>query len=108
MDESAGGDEWVTAEAVAEVMGDLVGVDEVDVAASSSALGTGLSSGDSRGGWRKIKVEGGLILEVSKGKVRKVEQFMDEGPSGAGNTVGKIDMVDREILEMLRSGKWGV
>ncbi|KAL8738702.1 MAG: hypothetical protein Q9181_000524 [Wetmoreana brouardii] len=115
VDQSEGGDEWVSAEEVAEVMGALVdGREEVEVVSSSVATadgvgggGTGLSSGDSREGRRRIRVEGGLILEVSKGRVRKVEQFMDEGPRGSGNTVGNMGIADQEILEMLGSGKWG-
>ncbi|KAL8843345.1 MAG: hypothetical protein Q9170_000203 [Blastenia crenularia] len=96
-------DEWVTAEEVAEVMGSLVdGREEVEVVSSSAGRS------DAREGTRKVKVEGGLILEVSKSRVRKVEQFNDEGPKGAaGNTVSRIDVVNDEIHAMLRSGHWG-
>ncbi|KAL8687540.1 MAG: hypothetical protein Q9218_006322, partial [Villophora microphyllina] len=111
MDDREGGDEWVSAEDVAEVMGSLIdGREEVDVVSTSASAGggaTGLPSGDSREGWRKIKVEGGLILEVSKGRVRKVEQFMDEGPTGAGNTAGNMDLAYKDIFKMLGSGNWG-
>ncbi|KAL8725019.1 MAG: hypothetical protein Q9166_007618 [cf. Caloplaca sp. 2 TL-2023] len=115
VDDREGGDEWVSADDVAEVMGTLVGdggkegIEVVSSAAGSmGGGGTGLSSGDSREGKRMVKIEGGLILEVSKGRVRKVEQFNDEGPRGAGNTVGKMGIVDKEILEMLGGGGWGV
>lgn len=95
-------DEWVTAEDVAEVMGSLVdGREEVDVVCPSAGRA------DGREGTRKVKVEGGLILEVSKSRVRKVEQFNDEGPHGAGTTVSKKDIVNDEIMEMLSSGNWG-
>ncbi|KAL8948441.1 MAG: hypothetical protein Q9222_005375 [Ikaeria aurantiellina] len=96
-------DEWVSAEDVAEVMGWLVdGRGEVEVVDTSS------SGGGEKEGKKMVKVEGGLILEVAKDRVRKVEQFNDEGPRGArGNTVSNIGMVDREILEMLGSGKCG-
>lgn len=95
-------DEWVTAEDVAEVMGSLVdGREEVEIVSSS----VGRTSG--KEGTRKVKVEGGLILEVSKSRVRKVEQFNDEGPHGAGTTVSKKDIVNNEIMEMLSAGNWG-
>ncbi|KAL8711402.1 MAG: hypothetical protein Q9225_007124, partial [Loekoesia sp. 1 TL-2023] len=95
-------DEWVSAEEVAEVMGSLVdGREEVDVVSGTAGRS------DGREGTRRIRVEGGLILEVSKSRVRKVEQFNDEGPKGAGNTVSRMSVVDKEILEMLSSGNWG-
>ncbi|KAI4104069.1 MAG: hypothetical protein L6R37_003475 [Teloschistes peruensis] len=106
-----GGDQWVSADDVAEVMGSLVdGREKVDVVAASASAGggaTGLPSGDSREGWRKVKAEGGLILEVSKGRVRKVEQFMDAGPMGAGNTVSNAKVAYQDIFSMLGSGTWG-
>ena len=55
-----------------------------------------------------MPVEGGMILEVAKAKVRVVEQFNDPGPSGEGNTIGNLDIADDEIFEALGSGKWGV
>lgn len=97
-----GRDEWVSAEEVAEVMGRLVdGREDVEVVSSTDGRG------DGREGVRKVKVEGGLILEVSKSRVRKVEQFNDEGPKGPGNTASNMSVVDEEILEMLKSGRWG-
>lgn len=100
VDEST--DEWVTAEEVAEVMGSLVdGREEVEVVSTTAGRA------DGREGTRRVKVEGGLILEVSKSRVRKVEQFNDEGPKGAGNTVSKMDIVNEEIMQMLSSGNWG-
>lgn len=102
----AGGDKWVSAEEVAEVMGVLVGdggKDEIEV-----VKGTGSSSGDGPEGKGMVRIEGGLILEIGKGRVRKVEQFNDAGPKGAGNSVGNMPLVDGEILEMLGSGTWGV
>ncbi|KAL9012891.1 MAG: hypothetical protein Q9173_002381 [Seirophora scorigena] len=101
-DSHEGGDEWVSAEEVADVMGSLVdGRGEVEVVSSTAGRGNG------REGVRKVKVEGGLILEVSKSRVRKIEQFNDEGPKGAGNTASNMSVADKEILEMLESGKWG-
>ncbi|KAL9020151.1 MAG: hypothetical protein Q9185_002608 [Variospora sp. 1 TL-2023] len=101
-DSEEGGDKWVSAEEVADVMGSLVdGREEVEVESSTERRS------DSREGLRKVKVEGGLILEVSKSRVRRVEQFNDEGPKGAGNTASRMSVADKEILEMLASGKWG-
>ncbi|KAL9595322.1 MAG: hypothetical protein Q9219_006518 [cf. Caloplaca sp. 3 TL-2023] len=95
-------DEWVTAEEVAEVMGSLVdGREEVEV------VSTHAGRSDGREGVQRVKVAGGLILEVSKSRVRKVEQFNDEGPKGAGNTVSRMNVVDSEILNTLSSGTWG-
>ncbi|KAL8767821.1 MAG: hypothetical protein Q9209_005815 [Squamulea sp. 1 TL-2023] len=94
------GDQWVSVEEVAEVMGVLVGDggrEEIEVIKGSASEEK-----------RMVKIEGGLILEIGKGKIRKVEQFNDEGPKGAGNTVGKMALVDGEILEMLGSGNWGI
>lgn len=48
-------------------------------------------------------MEGGLILEVSKNKVRKVEEFNDPGPSGPGNTVGNLEGVYNGVYDTLRS-----
>lgn len=99
VDEAQG--DWVSAEEVAEVMGSLVdGTDEVEVVSSTA------EGGDGKGGTKKVKVEGGLILEVSKSRVRKVEQFNDEGPKGAGDMVG-TRIVDEEIMGMLKSGEVG-
>ncbi|KAL8762845.1 MAG: hypothetical protein Q9184_001231 [Pyrenodesmia sp. 2 TL-2023] len=101
VDEAQG--EWVSAEEVAEVMGSLVdGTEEVEVVSSTAVRGDGTR------GTRKVKVEGGLILEVSKSRVRKVEQFNDEGPGDAGKMVSNLGIVNEEIFGMLKSGKWGM
>lgn len=89
----------------------LVEDESVRVVSSSlggAGTGSGLSSGDAREGTREVKVEGGLILEVAKGKVRVVEQFGDVGPSGEGNTVGNMGVAEEEIFERLEGGGWGV
>ncbi|MCJ1372094.1 hypothetical protein MMC20_003315 [Loxospora ochrophaea] len=99
-------DEWVTPEFVAEVMVDLIEREKVEVEAFPPPS-TDLSSGDSRTGKKTIAVEGGLILEVAKGRVRKVEQFLDPGPSGAGNTVSNVGLADKEIFQRLNEGGWG-
>ncbi|KAL8857669.1 MAG: hypothetical protein Q9178_005834 [Gyalolechia marmorata] len=112
VDESAG-DKWVSAEEVAEVMGMLVGSggkEEIEVVRSSAVESGGaeLSNGDGPEGKRMVRIEGGLILEIGKGRIRKVEQFNDEGPRGAGTTAGKSSLADGEIFDMLESGEWGV
>lgn len=66
-------DVWVTPEAVAKVMLELV-EDPVNV--------------------------GGTILEVGS-RVRKIETFMDPGPSGDGNTVGNVEAKKKEIWSIL-------
>ena len=98
-------DEWVTPEFVAEVMTDLV--EKKDVEVWDTFLSTEMCSKDEKDRRRMIEVEGGLILEVSKGKVRKVNQFMDAGPSGEGNTVGNMRVADEEIFHRLKIGGWG-
>jgi hypothetical protein len=87
-------DMWVTPEFVADVMTSLVEGETVEA--------------ETREGIKKVAVEGGMILEVAKHKVRVVEQFNDPGPCGAGNTVGNLKERDEEIFEMLGSGRWGV
>ena len=108
----AEGDEWVTPEYVAETMVSLIEKERVEVAASavrSSASGVagGLNTGDSREGTKIVDVQGGMILEVAKGKIRVVEQFNDPGPSGEGNTVGNIGVAFQEVFERLEEGGWG-
>ena len=90
-------DEWVSPEDVAEVMTRLVEGGEVEVVASETD------------GKKVVQVEGGMILEVAKGRVRVVRAFGDEGPRGArGNTVGNTGIAEEEIFGALGSGKWGV
>lgn len=104
----ASDDVWVTPEFVADVMVSLIENKTVHVSAGLSATGSRLSSGDSREGTKEVAVEGGMILEVSKGRVRVVEQFNDVGPSGEGNTVGNMGVAEEEIFESLGTGGWGV
>ena len=86
-------DEWVTPEFTADVMTSLVEQDTIEALTKE--------------GIQRVPVEGGLILEVGKQKIRVVEQFNDPGPSGAGNTVGNLKERDEEVFEMLQSGRWG-
>ncbi|KAL9077444.1 MAG: hypothetical protein Q9161_000289 [Pseudevernia consocians] len=101
-------DAWVTPEFVADVMVSLVENKTVRVSAGLGATGSRLSSGDAREGTKEVVVEGGMILEVAKGRVRVVEQFNDVGPSGEGNTVGNMRVAEEEVFERLGGGGWGV
>ncbi|KAL9612671.1 MAG: hypothetical protein Q9167_002753 [Letrouitia subvulpina] len=100
------GDEWVSAEFVAETMVRLLEEEEVEIE-DPEADATNLPSEGRKGGQRIVRVEGGLILEVSKGRVRKVEQFGDRGPKGKGNTVRNAKLAHEEILQRLGGGEWG-
>ena len=99
-------DEWVSPEDVANVMTKLVEGGEVEVVVASSSD----NEADDDGGEKMVvNVEGGMILEVAKGRVRVVKQFMDEGPRDArGSSVGNKGVVEEEIFRALGSGKWGV
>jgi len=89
-------DEWVTPEFVAETMIALLEQEEVTV----KPPGVGATS-------RKIKAEGGLILEVGGGRsTRKVEPFNDPGPSGEVITVGNMGSGVEEVFAGLKEG-WG-
>ena len=106
----AADDAWVTPEFVADVMVSLVERETVRVSAKPAGLrGAATEAGSQRGGGntREVAVEGGMILEVAKRRVRVVEQFHDEGPSGEGNTVGNKGIAETEIFDMLGSGRWG-
>ena len=65
----ADGDEWVTAEFVADAMTSLIEQDEIEVAATTPGGTLGGASGDAREGTRKVQVVGGMVLEVAKGLV---------------------------------------
>lgn len=80
------GDVWVTADSVAETMATLVEEDEVLAHVKDKEI--------------RIPVEGGLILEIGQ-KVRKVEQFGDEGPSGKGHSSANAEVLTREVLQTL-------
>lgn len=103
-----GEDKWVTPEYVAETMVDLVEGEEIEVegAGGGGGAASGGASGDSRKAVRRVKVEGGMIVEIAKGKRRVVEQFNDPGPSGDGNTVSGMGIAEEEIFGSLKGG-WG-
>jgi 3-hydroxybutyrate dehydrogenase len=72
IDENA--DEWVTPEEVAQVMVDLI---------------------------EKEENVGGTILEVGKGKVRRVGVINDPGPEGSGHTISNSESEEKEIWRRL-------
>lgn len=104
----AGDDAWVTPEFVADVMASLVENEAVQVSADLGAAGGHSRSGHARERTKEVAVEGGMILEVAKGRVRVVEQFNDVGPSGEGVTVGNMGIAEEDIFERLKGGWWGV
>ncbi|CAD6566815.1 MAG: hypothetical protein ASARMPRED_000150 [Alectoria sarmentosa] len=104
----AGDNAWVTPEFVADVMVSLVENEAVHVSADLGATGSRSSNGHARERTKEVAVEGGMILEVAKGRVRVVEQFNDVGPSGEGITVGNMEIAEEEIFERLKGGGWGV
>ena len=84
------GDEWITADYVADVMIKLVEEEKMTVQVKDKET--------------QIMVEGGLILEVGKDRVRKVEMLNDEGPSGKGHTSSNAEKRLKEILQSLERG----
>jgi 3-hydroxybutyrate dehydrogenase len=90
-------DEWVLPEAVAEVMVALVEKTEI-----SSRFGKTAEQGD------MIKLGGGSIIEVSKGRVRDVQSFNDPGPSPVpGNTASGMGQFSEEVYGLLQVDGWG-
>ncbi|MCJ1428950.1 hypothetical protein MMC29_006861, partial [Sticta canariensis] len=92
-----GEDLWVEPDEVMEAMMALVEGGEVEVLQKGGQEGT-----------RLVTVEGGMVLEVGKGRVRVVDTFMDEGPSGDGHTVSNVAPVHDEIFNRLHAGTWGL
>ena len=76
-------DTMVEPEYVAEVMTSLVENEKVEVSTGpkkrTSNVAADITTGDAREGTKSISIDGGLILEVAKDKVRVVEQFNDPG-----------------------------
>ncbi|KKY13295.1 putative nad-dependent 15-hydroxyprostaglandin dehydrogenase [Diplodia seriata] len=86
-------DVWVEPAEVAEVMCALVERD-------------GMSGGSVAGEEDDIKIEGGIVVEVTKGKARVVRPYHDPGPSGPGTAASNMAEVEGRIQTMLRNG-WG-
>lgn len=91
------GDRWVEPEEVAGAMVEMVSRREMEVE---------VEGGEGEGGRRRVEIEGGMVVEVGKGRRRVVAQFGDEGPRGEGVTVSGMGKVEGEIWEALREG-WG-
>ena len=76
-------DEMVTPEYVADVTTSLIENEKVEANAGlesrARSIAKDVSMGDAREGTNSVNVHGGMILEVSKGKIRVVEQFNDPG-----------------------------
>lgn len=88
---------WISPEEVAEVMAALVNKTEI-----SSRFGEKAELGD------PIKIGGGSIIEVSKGRLRDVQQFNDPGPSGApGTTAQGVEEFENEVYDLLKVEGWG-
>ncbi|KAF1973934.1 NAD(P)-binding protein [Bimuria novae-zelandiae CBS 107.79] len=52
-------------------------------------------------------LEGGTVLEVGRAQTRRVEAFMDPGPSGSGHTVGRLEEGYDEVFGWLEGEGWG-
>lgn len=87
-------DVWVEPEEVAEVMVALIERDTM-----SEKIGDYSESGD-------ISIEGGIILEVTKGRARPVTAYNDPGPSGPGALASNMAASEQAARNMLRPG-WG-
>ena len=101
-----GEDEWVEPEYVAETMVEMVEGEEVEVEDAAAVSGSGTGVGKGKGFTKRVKIEGGMIVEVAKGRRRTVGQFNDPGPSGSGNTVSGVARAERDVWEGLKEG-WG-
>lgn len=89
-------DEWVLPEEVADVMVDLVEKTEI-----SSYFGEKAEQGE------MIRIGGGSVIEVTKGRLRDVQTLNDPGPSGAGTTVGGMAELYEEVYGLLQVDGWG-
>lgn len=89
-------DEWVLPEDVAAVMVDLVEKTEM-----SSRFGENAEQGET------IKLGGGSIIEVAKGRLRDVQLVNDPGPSGAGTTSSGVGQLIGEVHNLLDVEGWG-
>lgn len=90
-------DEWVLPEEVADVMVALIEKTEIANRFPETA-----EQGD------VIKIGGGSIIEVSKGRLRDVQPFNDPGPSGvAGAVVSGVGELVEEVHGLLSVEGWG-
>lgn len=90
-------DEWVMPEDVAKVMIDLVEKNGV-----SDRFGENAEQG------QEIKIGGGSIIEVAKGRLIDVPPFNNSGPSGvAGSMVSGLGQFVDEVYGLLSIDGWG-
>lgn len=54
------------------------------------------------------EIDGGYVLEVLKGKYRKVNFANDPGPSGPGGSVSNTAALGKEVFDWLAEPGWGV
>ena len=54
------------------------------------------------------EIDGGYVLEVLKGKYRKVNFANDPGPSGPGGSVSNTASLGKEVFDWLATPGWGV
>ncbi|KAL9627747.1 MAG: hypothetical protein Q9164_007505, partial [Protoblastenia rupestris] len=90
-------DEWVLPEDVAEVMVALVEKTEI-----SSCFGENAEQGET------IKLSGGSVIEVTKGRLRDVQTLNDPGSLGAaGSTASGMAGLYEEVGGLLQVDGWG-
>lgn len=58
------GDTWVTPEYVAETMVSLIEQDEIEVVSKTPAGALGSATGDAKDAVKKVKITGGMVVEV--------------------------------------------
>jgi len=80
-------DTWVSPEEVAEAM--------LECCVGTEIEGQG-------------KLDGGSILEVTKGRRRLVQALNDPGPQGEGRKASKINIATEEVFGWLGEDGWGV
>ena len=90
-------DEWILPEEVAEVMVALVERTEIN-----NRFGEEPEQGET------IKVGGGSIIEIGKGRLRDVQPFNDPGPlPAAGVKDSGIGQLIEEVYDLLEIDRWG-
>jgi 3-hydroxybutyrate dehydrogenase len=90
-------DQWVKPEEVAEIMVALVEKTEI-----------GCRFGENAEGGERIKIGGGSIIEVTRGRLRDVQEFQDPGPSDApGTTASGMAEAYGEVYGLVSVNGWG-
>jgi 3-hydroxybutyrate dehydrogenase len=89
-------DVWVEPEEVAEVMVALIERDAIN-----EQIGCYSEKDNS------IFIEGGTILEITKGRARPVLPYHDPGPSGPGALASNMAAAEQAVKDALAPG-WGI